>query len=466
MNRSCRIPAFGGVLLALLLLCGRVEAQVLGLSVTSSPSPVKLNGFVTYTIDVTNLYSLIPSLPGVVVTNYLPSDVTFFSASSGLTSATILTNGQIVVFQLTTNLFYLQPVELSVTARATAPGDGTNTVTVDALGVAESVVSVVTTVSGGADLGVSITGPPPGGLVNDWLSYTLNVTNAGPDSVASALVTNSLPDGARIISVSPTNQSFSVTNNLLSWSLSTLSAGTNVALQVTFQPTTIGTNLTLSAAIQATDGSADLRATNDTASTTLRIGDFLPGNVVPQDPSPVQLDPQTGLMEQTVKLLNQGTNQIGSVRLFVLGLTNRLVNAVGTNNADPFVVYSGTIDPGKTVDLVLEYFVPSRQPLINLTFAAAEVPPLDLSPPAGSPFSITLVTNLPSGALLIEFPSSLGSRYSILYSDHVSFTNAMTAQPPIVAPADRVQWIDNGPPNTVSRPANVAARFYKVLLNQ
>jgi hypothetical protein len=35
-----------------------------------------------------------------------------------------------------------------------------------------------------------------------------------------------------------------------------------------------------------------------------------------------------------------------------------------------------------------------------------------------------------------------------------------------VAPADRVQWIDHGPPETLSRPTDTAARFYRVQLNQ
>jgi hypothetical protein len=34
-----------------------------------------------------------------------------------------------------------------------------------------------------------------------------------------------------------------------------------------------------------------------------------------------------------------------------------------------------------------------------------------------------------------------------------------------VAPANRVQWIDDGPPKTVSHPTNAMARFYRVRLN-
>jgi hypothetical protein len=78
---------------------------------------------------------------------------------------------------------------------------------------------------------------------------------------------------------------------------------------------------------------------------------------------------------------------------------------------------------------------------------------------------ITLCTLVPQG-LLIEFQSVPGQAYLILYSDNASFTNALMAQPTIVAPADRVQWIDDGPPKTISRLADCTNRFYKVVQTQ
>ena len=71
--------------------------------------------------------------------------------------------------------------------------------------------------------------------------------------------------------------------------------------------------------------------------------------------------------------------------------------------------------------------------------------------------------SLASGAKLIEFQSDPGISYRILYSDNVGFTNARAAQPILVAPADRVQWIDDGPPKTISRPTNIM-RFYRAIL--
>ena len=80
-------------------------------------------------------------------------------------------------------------------------------------------------------------------------------------------------------------------------------------------------------------------------------------------------------------------------------------------------------------------------------------------------FSITRAVLLRDGTLLIEFPSVLGASYSVIYSTNVDFSNPLIAQPNIIAPADRVQWIDAGPPKTLSPPDSETSRFYRVRRN-
>jgi hypothetical protein len=70
----------------------------------------------------------------------------------------------------------------------------------------------------------------------------------------------------------------------------------------------------------------------------------------------------------------------------------------------------------------------------------------------------------PEGVLL-EFPSIEGHTYTVLYRDGSSLGEERAAQPFIVAPGDRVQWLDVGPPKTVRKPASVGARFYRVIQN-
>jgi hypothetical protein len=66
--------------------------------------------------------------------------------------------------------------------------------------------------------------------------------------------------------------------------------------------------------------------------------------------------------------------------------------------------------------------------------------------------------------MLLEWPTVANQRYTVVYSDDASFSNAMIAPPSIIAPASRMQWIDYGPPTTISVPTN-AARFYRVFQN-
>jgi len=179
--------------------------------------------------------------------------------------------------------------------------------------------------------------------------------------------------------------------------------------------------------------------------------------------SSMAFNPQTGLMEQTVRLQNTGATVIGSARLMVSNLSARLYNASGTNNGNPYVVYGGSMAVGDTVDLLLEYFVPSRSAISGHVFIAYEVTPIDLTAPATSAPNISLVTLLSPGQILIEFAAVAGSRYTIVYSDDSGFTNAHVAQPILTAPANRVQWIDDGPPKTLSSPVSTSSRFYRVV---
>jgi hypothetical protein len=174
-------------------------------------------------------------------------------------------------------------------------------------------------------------------------------------------------------------------------------------------------------------------------------------------------------MDQKVRLTNVSTSAVDSVRLTVSGLTNWLYNAVGTNQGNPFVVYPQMLNPDQSVDLVLEYFIPTRVPIeiAESNYTAVAVPAFNLTAPGGTNdlFRITRTVLLSGGNLLIEFPSVLGASYSVLYSTNADFSSPLFAQPNIIAPADRIQWIDDGPPKTVSPPSSASSRFYRVRRN-
>jgi hypothetical protein len=194
-------------------------------------------------------------------------------------------------------------------------------------------------------------------------------------------------------------------------------------------------------------------------------------------PSPAVTNFQTGLKEQTILVTNLTGLDASAVRVLVSGLTNQLFNAVGTNLAPvlgtnffkPFVTYNGPLTNGQGVKLLIQ-IAPRGGPSLNFgQFAAYGLFASDWSAPKATGtttnLNISRIIKLPNGNVLLEFPATAGKSYTIVYSDNGSFTNAVVAAPAVTAQANRVQWIDYGPPTTVSAPSSTPARYYRVYQN-
>ena len=454
------------------LVSARVEAADFGFSVTALPNPVVVSNTVVYSIDLTNTSGM--ALTAVQVTNAVSGPALFDGATNHLFSLNplanpITTNNNAVIFQID-SMTNGETVHLTLGLSPLQVGFFTNAITVAATNVAGfSTNVVVDVIRANADLGVTITGPASGVLVNDLVTYRLTVTNLGPDAAPNVFLSNSLPADLQSVSVNPTNQMPPVTSNSLVFSLGTLASGGATNLFVTVQPTNAGLHV-FSARVEAANV-LDPNAANNTASLDLNVQTSLPGDLTVSIVSTQSFNPQTGLMEQIIRLTNVGTNDVAAARIVVSGLTNHLFNAVGTNGVNPFVVYAAPLATNQSVDLLLEYFVPSRLPVPDPTLTGLAISAVDLTPPSGTPVHIARLVMLPPrGAfpefrVLIEFPAATNQTYLVLYSDDAGFTHAQMAQPAVVAPADRVQWIDYGPPKTTSRPAHASARFYRVVVS-
>lgn len=209
-------------------------------------------------------------------------------------------------------------------------------------------------------------------------------------------------------------------------------------------------------------GYLDSQTTNNTALLELKVSPQPTNQLTVRTVSSQVFDPQTGTLEQEVEILNTRSQDIPGFRLSVGGLSGQLLEAVGTNNSLPYVAYPGVVHPGQAVDLWLHFFVLDRNPVTNLVYSAvaftASVPSL---PTIGSltPGSIVV---LPNGGTLVEFPSVAGASYVVVYASNAAFTDAAVSLPVVVAHADRTQWVDFGPPLTISPPTHQPNRFYKV----
>ncbi len=467
---SRRAAVVGKIALLALLTCSRVLGQAsFTLSVSDTPDPITANQSLTYIVNVTNRTQSL--LTDVFVTNRFSGPVQILGATNSRPANVFFTTNM-VTFLIDQFPGAGEFTTLSIGIRPTAFGNLTNTITVSAFNnfnTTNATTNVVTVVSAGQpDLAIAIRGPTQPVLVDDWVSYTLAASNVGGDGAANVVVSNSLPANIKIIGFTPSNRVFTVNSNILQWSVGTVAIGGSSDLTVTVQPTNAGV-ASLFASISAANV-LDTNTVNNTASTNTVVGPLVAGSLVASNISAMAFNPQTGLMQQTVRLANAGTNAVPSARVVVSGLTNQLFSAVGTNDGNPFVIHAAPLEANQSVDLLLEYFVPTRLPIV---VSDSQLHPFVMagfnsSAPAGTPLPAPaprLVQLSPAG-ILLEFPATPGRRYTVLYRDNSITGVERAAQPSIVAQGDRVQWFDDGPPKTVSRPVAVGARFYRVIENQ
>lgn len=454
---------------AMLLAGLGAEAQQFGLSVTSSSSSVLVSNSLTYTISVTNL-SLISPLPDATVTNILPASVQIVSATPYLGDAVSNFNGT-VVFYLRSFLSGVAGAEqMTLSVRPTTTGAFTNMVTVfsPSLTGAVSTNAVVTATNVPptlADIGVAIASPTQSVITNDLTGYGLSVTNYGPATATGVVLTNVLPAGAILKGA---NHAYTRSGTNLIFNLGTLANGGHTNVQVSIQPTNVAV-LVLTASVGAS-GTEDTNTVNNFATNSITVIGYPPANLVATVVSPQIFNAPNGFFEQTIAVSNAGPESVTAARVVVTGLlTNELANASGTNNNNPYVVYAQALPAGQSVRLLLQFYAFDYFAFSNSQMQAFAVPVPDLTPPAmvstSTNLIITKIRQLSSGKVAIEFPSVAGRTYTVVYSDNVLFSNAMIAPPSITAGGNLKQWVDYGPPTTISVPTNAPARFYRVIQN-
>jgi len=194
----------------------------------SAAASVLAGANLTYTISVTNLGP--SSASSVTVTDTLPANVTFVSASGGGVN-----NSGIATWSLGT-LANGQVSNVTLTVTAPASGTLTNTASVaspttDSNSTNNVTPPVITSLSPVADLAIGKSGPALVTYGNNF-NYTISVTNFGPSTASGILATDTLPANLVFIGAVPaatTNAAHEVI-----WSLTDLAsgAGTNLTLTV------------------------------------------------------------------------------------------------------------------------------------------------------------------------------------------------------------------------------------------
>jgi uncharacterized repeat protein (TIGR01451 family) len=164
-----------------------------------APDPVDLNAALTYTLMVTNNG---PNAAGsVVLTDPLPAGVAFVSAMT--TQGACMAAGGTVTCNLG-SIAMGGLVTVTINTTVTAGGILTNTATVTTADAdtnnTNNSATAMTTVRGVADLAIAKSASPDPVTVGNALTYTVTVTNLGPNAATSLVITDTLPAGVTLIS--------------------------------------------------------------------------------------------------------------------------------------------------------------------------------------------------------------------------------------------------------------------------
>ncbi|MFO1476783.1 MAG: Ig-like domain-containing protein [Verrucomicrobiota bacterium] len=183
--------------------------------------------------------------------------------------------------------------------------------------------------------------------------------------------------------------------------------------------------------------------------------------------SSMHLNLQTGLFEQQVRVSNPTPSTFTAIRILVYGITNPITvyNATSKTNGIPYVQSNLPILPGGYADLTIEYYVPLNAKTPNPTLIAQVVAADSggIATGAGIPQPITRGVMLPDG-FMVEFVTVTNAHYQVEYSSNL--VDWLAAVPTITGNGTSIQWIDNGPPKTVTSPLAEPRRFYRVYLLQ
>jgi uncharacterized repeat protein (TIGR01451 family) len=412
----------------------------------------------------------------VSITNRLPAALNDFAVTTENTPVTIkplvndsdpdgdrltiiglrATNGTASIVRGTNVLFRPATNFLGTATIGYTIGDGYG-------GRASAVIFVSVTAS--ADVAVLKTGPASVRVGSNF-TFTITVSNRGPSTAAGLVVYDQLPAGFDFISAQPAESG--VSSDLVSWSAIDLANHQTTNFHVTVRSSIPGayTNVAYS-----TSDTPDPNPTNNNGSAA---GSRVSVTVTTNSLAPLfairagtnVFNPQTGLFEQRVTITNTGSGTAAAVRLLVGGLRAgvTLYNAAGTNGSRPYVQYNAPLNPGQTVTLVLEFYVPDRRPFTDTLEAQAVLPASSHTTASGGvPIARSFMDHRLAGQprFVIEFTSIPGRTYTVIYSSDLTHWTAAT--PSLTANATRTQWYDDGPPKTTSKPSG-GTRYYQVIL--
>lgn len=244
--------------------------------VKDGPATVAAGGQLTWDVTVTNHGG--DAATGVVLTDTLPSGVTFSGASDGCTQAggtVTCAIGALAVGESATR-------QITVTV-PTALGSATivNTAVVDGDQIDENPVNdrddATTTVGPSTDLAIVKSGPATA-AAGGTVAWTLVATNNGPSAATGIVVADALPQGVTFVSATPAQGTCSAGGQQVTCTVGALAAGASTQIQVVGQVSAALENATVVNVAAITGEQPDPNQSNNRSEVPTRIGPPNSGN--------------------------------------------------------------------------------------------------------------------------------------------------------------------------------------------
>ena len=292
----------------------------LSLSAAGSPGPILVGSAFTNTFTIVNNG---PAAAGsVAFTNMLPVNVAFVTAISSQGIWTV--NGNTFVGNLG-GMGAGASATVAIVLTPASPGSLTNSASVSAsetdLNMANNTATVVSSVNlPSADVAVTQSGPTNPVVVGNNLTFTITITNNGPNNALNAMFSGSLPPGLGFISTSVGTNA----GGLITASLGTLVPGAGTVIYITASALSAGT---VTNVVAVTTSSGDANQANNSAATVVAIVNPSP-NIVPAGDSLVSESflPANGTVDPgetvTVSLALANTGSVDTTSNFTATLQN------------------------------------------------------------------------------------------------------------------------------------------------
>jgi uncharacterized repeat protein (TIGR01451 family)/CSLREA domain-containing protein len=255
----------------------------------TAPASVNLGQQVTFSLTVTTAGPF--DATNVVLTDTLPAGTTFVSASAS--KGTFTQSGGVVTFSLGGLSTEIPPATVTIVVAPTVAGTIVNkaSVTADqadptpADNGLNQVVNVVAPTAQTANLVLTQVAAPQPVTVGDNLTYTLTVTDTGPNDDTGVVLTDPLPAGVTIVSETASQGRVALSGNTVTANLGSLAVNAKATVTIIVRPTAAGT-LTNTAGV-----TADLASPNgtNTATQVTTVNPVVPPPVVTDGPRVVLL---------------------------------------------------------------------------------------------------------------------------------------------------------------------------------